>query len=867
MSCIRQRALAACLRAILPIGTAATPCAGLAAPAPASPAAPAEVHFNAALFGVGDDSSVDISRFARGNVVLPGSYLVDINVNDRWIRRGEVRFVEATPGSGASACFSWEDVIGLGIKSPPVAGNLDDTFGTSCARLDVIAPGSTMAFNTADQVLDISVPQLYMKAGGRDAVDPAQWQPGITAGIANYNFSASRRRGTFGGTDAYLGLDMGLNLGAWRLRQRGNANWSSLGGGNYQVADRYLERDFPSWRARVTVGDSFTSGSVLDSVRIRGVRLATDNAMLPLYQQGYAPAARGVASGNATVTVRQNGYVLYETTVAPGPFQIDDLFPTGYGGDLEVTVTTLDGDRRIYRVPYAAVPQLVRPGVTQYDLIAGELRQLGVGGDAPWAMQGTLQRGVSNLVTANYGATVSQGYLQGKAGVALNTAIGAFAMDLAHARTRIPGDGSIAGTSYGLTYARNLGATGTAINLGAYRYASTGYAELADAASLREAARNGLSQRASLPRHRVIMSATQALGMGNVMVSGTSTDYGRNGPGRQLSYNAAYSFNWRSVGISLSAERSRITPGARDPSAADQADDVFFGRDRRRATVVEQRAMLNLTIPLGTDARAPNLFANIAGHSRGTESTATMSGSFDQARTLNYNVGGSHTHVDGRSSSQANFNLGYQPSYALLRAGFSQGGGNQQLSVGASGGVVAHGHGMAFGQQFGEAIALVHAPGAEGASVGGAVGVRVGKAGYAVVPNLRAYQQNGIELDPAGAVREVSFENSLQYAIPTRGAVVPLVYKTDTRRTHVIRARRADGRPLPFAASVVDEHGQQVGVVGQGSKMFLRGAEAHGSWIVEWAEGADGSCKVQFDPGNNLAAGVTSPYQGEFICR
>lgn len=868
MSCLRQRALTACLRALLPIGSVAAPCIALAAPASPdpSPAAPAEVSFNSGLFGLGDDSGVDISRFARGNVVLPGTYLVDINVNGRWVRRDDVTFVETAPGSGAKACLSVRDLPGLGIKSPDSAGDSNDALSAPCANLDLIAPGATINFNSADQVLDLSVPQLYMKASGRQVVDPAQWQPGINAGILNYNFSASRRRGAFGGSDAYLGLDMGLNLGAWRLRQRGNVNWSNQRGGKYQAADSVVERDIPSLRARITVGDSFTRGSVLDSVRVRGVRLATDNAMLPLYEQGYAPTVRGVASANATVTVRQNGYVLYETTVAPGPFQIDDLFPTGYGGDLEVTVTTLDGDRRVYLVPYAAVPQLVRPGVTQYDLTAGQLRQLGVRGDTPWMAQGTLQRGVSNLVTANYGATVSQGYLQGKAGVALNTGIGAFAIDLAHARTQIPGDGSISGTSYGVTYARNLSDTGTLVNLGAYRYASKGYAELTDAVILREVARTDVNQQVPLARQRMSVSVTQTLGVGNIMISGTSTRYSRGGPGRELSYSAAYSVSWRSVGISLSAERTRISPVDRNPSFADQADDVFFGRDPRRATITDQRVMLNVTLPLGSDTRAPNLFANIAGHSHGTDSTATVSGTLDEARTLNYNVGGSSTRVDGRGSSQVNLNLGYQPTYALLRAGFGQGGGNQLISVGASGGVVAHGHGIAFGQQFGDAIALVHAPGAEGASVGGTAGVRVDKAGYAVVPNLRAYQQNSIEIDPQGATGEVSFANSLQYATPTRGAVVPLVYKTDTRKTLVIRARRADGRPVPFAASVMDERGQQVGVVGQGSKIFLRGADARGRWTVQWADGTDGSCMVEFDPGNNRASSVTSPYKGELIC-
>ena len=37
---------------------------------------------------------------------------------------------------------------------------------------------------------------------------------------------------------------------------------------------------------------------------------------------------------NARVTVRQNGYIIYSTYVPPGPFALDDLYPTSAGGDL-----------------------------------------------------------------------------------------------------------------------------------------------------------------------------------------------------------------------------------------------------------------------------------------------------------------------------------------------------------------------------------------------------------------------------------------------------------------------------------------------------------------------------------------------------
>ena len=49
----------------------------------------------------------------------------------------------------------------------------------------------------------------------------------------------------------------------------------------------------------------------------RGVQLASDDDMLPDSLKGYAPVVRGIARTNAQVVVRQNGYQIYQSYVAP----------------------------------------------------------------------------------------------------------------------------------------------------------------------------------------------------------------------------------------------------------------------------------------------------------------------------------------------------------------------------------------------------------------------------------------------------------------------------------------------------------------------------------------------------------------------
>ncbi|WP_258191699.1 fimbria/pilus outer membrane usher protein, partial [Pseudomonas carnis] len=40
-----------------------------------------------------------------------------------------------------------------------------------------------------------------------------------------------------------------------------------------------MQRSLAAWRSQLTVGDSFSSGQILDGVRVRGITLATDDRM------------------------------------------------------------------------------------------------------------------------------------------------------------------------------------------------------------------------------------------------------------------------------------------------------------------------------------------------------------------------------------------------------------------------------------------------------------------------------------------------------------------------------------------------------------------------------------------------------------
>jgi outer membrane usher protein len=235
------------------------------------------------------------------------------------------------------------------------------------------------------------------------------------------------------------------------------------------------------------MGEYNTTGQLFNSVPFTGAQVASDERMLPESQRGYAPDIRGVAKTNAKVTVRQLGNIIYETTVTPGVFVINDLYPMGYGGDLEVTVQEADGSTQQYTVAYAAVAELLRPDTQRYSLTAGKVRNSGVS-DEPMFYEATYRRGLNNIFTAYGGAQISENYQAYQLGLATGSVVGAVSIDATQSNSKLGGSaGSKSGQSYRVSYTKLFDETNSNITLAAYRYSTKNYMDFLTALQSRDA--------------------------------------------------------------------------------------------------------------------------------------------------------------------------------------------------------------------------------------------------------------------------------------------------------------------------------------------------------------------------------------------
>ncbi|CAM3641468.1 fimbria/pilus outer membrane usher protein [Rahnella victoriana] len=681
----------------------------------AHPAEQKEVIFNSAFLR----SAIDVSEYAEGNPVSPGKHRVDLYVNDKLKGRTEVNFALPDNDSKiARACFDIRLVSEMGIDIEKLNANIVEQLKDTgyCNDIRRVLTGLDSRYDVTTQRLNVQVPQIYLLRHARGYVSPELWDKGITAGTIEYDYNAyhAEMSETQNLSTQYLGLRGGINWDVWRLRYRGTFNWSDENGWDYDNTSTYLERAIVPLRSKLVMGESMTEGQVFDSVGFRGAMLASDDRMFMDSQRGYAPVISGVANTNALVRVSQRGMRIYETTVPPGPFMIDDLYPTGTGGDLLVTLKEADGSERSFTVTYASIAELLRPGTTRYTLMTGTYRNTTVY-EKPLIALGSLRHGFTNLITGYGGLLGGEEYQSIAGGIALNMAVGAVSADITHARTQLRNDIEKEGQSVSVAFSKILPVINTHITLANYRYSSAGYYSIDDAMLMRyeqnQSGNTGYS--GSINRkNRAQISATQDLPdvWGTMNLSASTQDYW-NKSGRDTEYQIGYTNTFTWFNLNINASRTR-----------DLVNNVW-----------DTKIAVGISLPLGnreTSAYLNSTYLQERDH-QGVQNA--IAGSAGESRQYTYNIFGNTDHystAETRNTVGASGN--WNSPYTRLGGSVSAGQGYQQYGMTLSGGAVGYGNGVVFTPLMGDTMAVVEAEHASGATVTNNSSLSLDKSGAAL---------------------------------------------------------------------------------------------------------------------------------------
>ena len=746
------------------------------------------------------EHNINLSGFAYKNVVQPGDYATDVWINSVRLDKMSVHFQEST--LDAVPCFSLTQIKRMGIailKLTPEAQDLLTNL-EHCTRLDEIMPDTSANFDSLEFRLDISVPQIFITLHDSDEIAPSAWENGINGFRLNYDYGVYKSETDNGGYNtSYLSLDAGLNFNGWRFRQRSAMNIEPQGR-HFQVFQSYLQTDFSDLGGQLTIGSANTPGQLFDSIGLDGIQFATDERMLPNSRSGYAPVVRGVARTNAKIVIFQGGTILDQRLLPAGPFEIDDLYPTGYAGDLKVVLTEADGQVTTFTLPYSSSVQLLRLDAKRYSFAVGKVHSLGLH-DTPLMAELTYQRGVTNDLTLSAGLQGAEAYWAGLVGIGLNTKLGALAATMTVAQSNVLNTARSLGESWQLSYSKLLPNTNTSIGLVGYRFSNKKYWSLNDAVQ----AKSNYSENIPInlvdkQKNRIVATINQRLGErgGAFYFSGSVNNFW-NKKTSDVGYQFGYSHNI--AGITYNASVGRVTNNA--------------GRE-------DNRYSLNISIPFGGRTNS-TLTSNVVRGGGASNERVSFGGAVGKMSELTY--------ATTLSKDQSRDNTiaasgAYRSPYANLTGSYATSSAYKQTSFGISGGLVAHSEGITFGQPLGETTGLVKAKDAEGASITNATGVSVDSSGFAIVPYLIPYRKNEIGLDPQGLPLDVQLESSTVQSVPRAGAIVELKFDVHKERSAILHGTLVNGGNLPFGAEVVNTSGTVVGVVEQSGMMFVRGLDS-----------------------------------------
>ncbi|MCT8248704.1 fimbria/pilus outer membrane usher protein [Proteus faecis] len=788
------------------------------------------LYFDPDFLELPNKSSIDLSQF-ENNEQLPGKYYVDIYVNTNLIGTENIKFEKIDNGK-LMPCLSISDLTKFGIKTSEYKEL--ETKGNNCVNLSAI-PNAKSEFQFNSQRLYLSIPQIAMNKDPRGFVDLNNIDNGITALLLNYSYSGSknydRKSNGSNTTSNYINLRPGVNIGPWRLRNYTTWSNSDDKSSKWDTVYTYLSRSINQLKSQLILGDGVSPSSVFDSVPFRGIQLGTDDDMYPESVRGYAPVVRGIARSNAQITIRQNGYTIYQTEVAAGPFEINDLYPTGSSGDLYVTIKESNGSDQHQIIPFASLPVLQREGYVSYSITGGEYRAYDKEIEKQKFGQLTLIYGLPYGATAYGGSQLSNNYQAYSIGIGQNLgALGAISIDVTQANSKLNNGDTSRGQSYRFRYNKNLNTIGTNIALAGYRYSTDGYYSLAE---VFDEYRNGISApEIERRRNRAEITINQNLGeqYGSLSIGYVRENYW-NSDRKTQSATMGYNNSWQGIsyGLNYTYNKNTNNYSYRSSSYAKSNDD--------------HQLALSVSVPFSVfdDTFYYNFNTNSSSQSPSTGSVGLSASQLNNR--LNWSLQQAFTNQDQGSSG--NLNASYKGKYGEMTGGSGYSKDNYNLYYGVNGSLVAHSGGVVLGQQLGETSAIVDIPEAADVAVLNQAGVETNSYGYALVPYITPYRKNTIDIDTSALPENTEMALTSQTVSPSRGALVKANFSANVGYRALITLTLENNELVPFGAQVIFKDNPQLNnIVGNDGEVYLSGLSEKGQFIVKYN---DQQCSANYN--------------------
>ncbi len=693
---------------------------------------------------------------------------------------------------------------------------------TGWVRLQSIS-GLTARLDQGRQILELQAPLDALNLETRSLNQPvmAPLEVDSAAGVViNYDVFADRPEGMNTRINGLLETrvfgDFGLltnDMLGFTEPQTGIKPWVRL-----DTAWRYSD---PEALTTFQLGDGITRGlSWSRPTRFAGLQYSRNFSLQPDLITFPIPEFAGQAALPSTVELYVNGVRQFQDRVTSGPFEIAALPSVNQRGQATLVVTDTLGRQSVTVLPVYASSQLLRPGLTDYSVELGYVRQnFGVksadyGDDLIGST--SVRHGLNEFFTLEGHAEATRGLAMLGGGTALRLEeYGVFnaAFSLSSSDEQLGQQGQIGYEWHGRWVGVNLSTTQASED---YHDVASFYGRL----PFRRTDRAFLSLR--LGQH------LGAITMGYVRLKSQETG--------ALSDDSRLASVFYSLPLSM---RLNFFASVTEDLDDEDRTNVFAG--------------LNY-------AWGGNSYALSASRQGDSQVEA-----FQANRPIPIDGGfGWRALAENGDRDLWQLESGYRGDYGQLNAGVAEFAEQKRYFASLSGALIGMDNDLFLSRRISDAFALVSTNGTADVPVlleNREIGYTDSRGYYLLTP-LSSYQDNRISIDPGSLPEDVYFDAVDKRIVPSERAGAQATFHLRRRKSATLLLQMPDGSDVPVGQPAYLNTSETVsGYVGYDGQLYIQGLEAENRLQVKLPDEQD--CLVSFSYTHKPG---TVPTLGPFVC-
>lgn len=730
----------------------------------------------------GIDTSI-AKQFAQAPAFLPGQQELKIYVNNQYRASVNVNI-----NQDGQPCINAALLEAIGINDPR-------TFqGTqTCIALQQLWENSDIVPKPAKQELWFFVPE---RAVTTNFNQQKSYVYGGTGAIVNYAANYMGSSGAGNRDMYYVNTEAGFNYQNWLFRSYQIYNHFTDSEFIHQYA--YAQTTLEKQKKTLQLGQINLNNSVIGASRVIGLQLFPENQLEN--HRGGGALVTGVAAESSMVEIYQAGRLLYNTAVPAGPFELSQFSLVNQTADLLVKLKGVNGQEQQFIVPASTFSNNSPFSHTGYSMGIGRYDENNTP-HKPLVASLSKGWGVNRYLGLQTGTVVSPDYYA----VGLNSAVRLNESWRLSANTDVARDEKHHKTGGLFT--------------GSMAYLAS------DTLSI------GVNALMQSPDYHYLSDAVR-------------DDQRVNNKQKQFGGDINWSTGWGTLGSSVGRTYTQDNQ-SQDYVSFSWSQTLYkntilntsYQRTYNIDNVYEDTFYLRLSIPLER--------ANISAWLTRTDNKDRWGTRYNNYESHDRNWGIAYDYSDQKHYQSVSANAHTVTQYSQLGANIRR-DNQHQTSWGASlnGGIAMVNEGVLLSPyEIKDTFGIAKAGDRRYVRLDtGAGPTWTNGNGYAVIPNLNAYQQNAVKVDPRSLSRQSDILNAYKTTLPAKGSIVPMTFLVIESRRVRVNTRLA-GRPLPVDSVIRDEAGNFLTLATQSGQFFLGQATPAMKLLIETPEKQ--TCVVQ----------------------